>query len=69
MNRKKFYIITTCCGIAAIIIFEILMYCFVGEEVLSKKGIMRTVWINFPIVIFCLSILRDFIIKKIYKNK
>ena len=68
MNRKKIYIITTCCGLAAIIIFEIVMYCFVGEDVLSEKGIMRTLWINFPIVILVLSFLRDFLIKKIYND-
>lgn len=64
MNKKKLYIVTTCCGIAIIIIFEIVMYCFVGEDVLSKKGIIRTLWIHFPIFIFLMSILRDFIIKK-----
>ena len=68
MNKKKFYIVTTCFIIAVIVVFEFVMYCFVGEDILLKKGTMRTLWISFPIVIFGLSSLRDFIIKRIYKN-
>lgn len=53
---------------AVIIIFEIAMYCFVGEAALSEKGIRRALWIGFPIVIFGLSVLRDLIIEKRYNN-
>ncbi len=68
MDFKKFYIITNCCFIAVIIIFEMAMYFFVGEDVLLGKGKMRVLWICFPIVIVGLSFLRDFIIKRKYKN-
>lgn len=69
MSKKKFYIITTCCLIAVLIVFEMIMYYAVGEDVLLQKGPMRTLWICFSLFIVALSIVRDIIMKKIYKNK
>ncbi len=66
MNKNKFYIIFTCSIVVVLIIFEIVMYCFVGVDALSKKGIMRIFWIIFPIVILGMSLLRDLIIKRKY---
>ena len=67
MNKKRFYIITTCCIIAIFVIFEIAVYCLVGEDELIKNEKMRALWIGFPIVVVGLSFLRDLIIKK-YMN-
>lgn len=68
MNKKKFYIISTCCIIAVLIIFEIVMYFCVGEDVLLEKGTMRVLWMGFPAIIIGLSLVRDYVIKKIYMN-
>ena len=68
MNKKKFYIITTCCLIAIFIIFQIVMYYAVGEEVLSRKGPVRTLWLFSPIVIMCLTFVRNLIMKRKYEK-
>ena len=68
MNKKKFYIIRTCCLIAIIIIFEIIMYYAVGEDVLSQKGTMRNLFILFPVMIAVPSLVIDFIGKKVIGN-
>ena len=44
MNKKRFYIITTCCIIAIFVIFEIAVYCLVGEDELIKNEKMRALW-------------------------
>lgn len=64
MNKKKFYIITTCCLVAILIVFQIILYCVVGEEELLKNTKLRVLWICFPTVIVILSFVRDYIIKK-----
>ncbi len=69
MNKKKFYVISTCCLIAVLIVFEIVMYYFVGASVLLEKGKMRTFWIGFPTIIVVLSFIRDFVIMKKYANQ
>ena len=69
MNKKRFYIITTCCIIAIFVIFEIAVYCLVGEDELIKNEKMRALWIGFPIVVVGLSFLRDLIIKKYMNGK
>ncbi|MDD6729026.1 MAG: hypothetical protein PUE08_07410, partial [Eubacteriales bacterium] len=66
---KKFYLISTSIVVAVLVIFEIVMYFFVGEDALATKGIVRTIWIIFPIFILALSFLRDFIIKKHFDDK
>ncbi|MDE6386123.1 MAG: hypothetical protein K2L36_08295 [Eubacterium sp.] len=69
MSKKKFYIITTCCVIAVLIIFEFVMYHFVGEVALMEKGIMRMLWLSFPVIFVLLStFVRDYIIKRKYKH-
>ncbi len=68
MNKKKFYIIFTCGLVAAVIIFQIVMYSFVGEDVLVRKGPMRVFWLLFPIVVLVLSFVRDIIIKRKYED-
>ena len=68
MNKKKFYIITTCCMIAIFIIFQIVMYYAFGEEGLSKKGPVRTLWLFSPFIIVGFSFVRDFIIKRKYEK-
>lgn len=68
MNKKKFYIIFTCGLVAAVIIFQIVMYSFVGEDVLLRKGPIRVVWLLFPIVVLVLSFVRDIIIKRKYED-
>ncbi len=68
MNKKKFYIIFTCGLVAAVIIFQIVMYSFVGEDVLVRKGPMRVFWLLFPIVVLSLSFVRDIIIKRKYED-
>ena len=69
MNKKRFYIITTCCIIAIFVIFEIAVYYLVGEDELIKNEKMRALWIGFPIVVVGLSFLRDLIIKKYMNGK
>ncbi|MDE7124129.1 MAG: hypothetical protein K2N83_01400, partial [Eubacterium sp.] len=65
MSKKKFYILTTCCLIAVLIIFEFVMYYFVGEEALLEKGKMRVLWLSFPVIFTLLStFIRDYIIKR-----
>ncbi len=61
MNKKRFYIITTCCIIA--------IFVLVGEDELIKNEKMRALWIGFPIVVVGLSFLRDLIIKKYMNGK
>lgn len=68
MNKKKFYIIFTCSIVAALIIFQIVMYYFAGEDVLLKNGKMRTIWLLFPAIIIGLSFVRDLIIKRKYED-
>ncbi len=68
MNKKKFYIIFTCSLVAAVIIFQIVMYSFVGEDVLLRKGPIRVVWLLFPVVILIFSFVRDIIIKRKYED-
>ena len=64
MNRKKFYLITTILAVAVLISFEIIIYCFVGVDSLAKPGIARTIWLGFPVLVICFTLLRDFIIAK-----
>lgn len=66
--KKSFYIISTLLIVLILIVFEIVMYFFVGEEALMKKGELRTLWILFPAIILILSFLRDLIIKVKYKD-
>lgn len=68
MNKKKFYIITTCCLIVAMIAFQMAMYYIVGEKTLLESGKMRSFWLFFPLVFLGLTFLRDFIIKKKYNS-
>lgn len=69
MNKKTFYILSTGFYIAILIIFEIVMYTCVGEDVLSQKGFLRNLWIFFPLILLPLTLLRDFIIKKMNDNE
>jgi len=68
VTKKKFYIIFSCGLVAALIVFQIVMYSFVGEEILSSKGPMRVLWLLFPVVIIGLSFVRDIIIKRKYED-
>lgn len=68
MNKKRFYIVSTCIIVAILVVFEIVMYCFAGEEILLQKGPIRTFWIIFPSVIIGLSFVRDLIIHKKFDN-
>lgn len=69
MNKKTFYILSTGFYIAILIIFEIVMYTCVGEDVLLQKGFLRNLWISFPTILLPLIFLRDFIIKKMNDNE
>lgn len=69
MSKKAILIIERCCAVALLIIFEIIMYFAVGEEILMQKGPMRTFWLFFPLILCILSILAENMINKIYKNK
>lgn len=69
MSKKAILIIERCCAVAILIIFEIIMYFAVGEEILMQKGPMRIFWLLFPLMLCILSILAENMINKIYKNK
>lgn len=68
MSKKKFYIIFTCSIVVVLIIFEIIMHYFVGEDMLLKKGAIRTIWLLFPIIIISFTFVRDLIIKRKYED-
>lgn len=68
MNKKKFYILTTCSMIAVLIIFQIVMYYVVGEDILMQKGPLRTFWILFTPFIISLSFVRNLIMKRKFKD-
>lgn len=61
---KKATIISNFCYIIILILFELFMYFFVGEDTLLQKGALRTIWIFFPMFIVILSIVTNLIIKK-----
>ena len=51
MNKKQFYILTTCCLVALLVLFEVVLFIAFGGERLEQSG-----WV-------LLSFLRDYIIK------
>ena len=69
MNKRSAYILSRCLCIAAIIIFQVVMYYAVGIETLSQKGTMRTFWLVFTGVIPNITILCDIFIEKKYKKR
>lgn len=69
MNKKTAVIFSRFLIIAIFIVFEIVMYYAVGEEILLQKGPIRILWLVLTFLIPNLTFLSDFIINKIYKNK
>lgn len=69
MKKRTASILVRCIAVAAIIIFELVVYYVFGEESVMQRGALRTLWIIFPCAVVLLTIAADLIISKIYKNK
>lgn len=69
MKKRTASILVRCIAVAAIIIFELVIYYVFGEESVMQRGTLRTLWIIFPCVAVLFTIAADLIIARIYKNK
>lgn len=65
---KKSIIILRVSTIIVFIVFQIIMYFAVGEEVLIQKGTIRTMWLILTAVILILPTVIELVFRKIYKN-
>ncbi len=63
MNKKQFYILTTCCLVALLVVFEVVLFLTFGGEGLAQSGWAKWLCAGAPVLIVLLSFLRDYIIK------
>ena len=63
MNKKQFYILTTCCRVALLVLFEVVLFIAFGGERLEQSGWVKWLCAGAPVLIVLLSFLRDYIIK------
>ena len=63
MNKKQFYILTTCCLVALLVLFEVVLFIAFGGERLEQSGLVKWLCAGAPVLIVLLSFLRDYIIK------
>lgn len=69
MKKRTASILVRCIAVAAVIIFELIIYFVFGEESVMQRGALRTLWILFPCLVVLFTIAADLIIGRIYKNK
>ena len=63
MNKKQFYILTTCCLVALLVLFEVVLFIAFGGERLEQSGWVKWLCAGAPVLSVLLSFLRDYIIK------
>ncbi len=63
MNKKRFYILTTCCLVALLVVFEVVLFLTFGGAGLAQNGWAKWLCAGAPVLIVLLSFLRDYILK------